>query len=332
MKIRQLGGDIAGWIIDVGKISDDTSFRYQDVFVAGHERAYQIWREQKLADWAQLSQKKIIVLDSISKLDRSETPQILEQCNAHNFAIYQLNDAISEKELRPSLIKFCKSMGLNRAEIHRSQASDGIVSIQVEKHAIGTGYIPYSNKSLSWHSDGYYNGASKRILGMILHCVRDASEGGVNELLDHEIAYIRLRDINPAYVTTLMHKETMTIPENTDERSAYRPPSIGPVFFFNEVSGRLQMRYSARGRNIIWRDDDETTKARALLSEIMADDPMIVRHKLQPGQGVISNNILHNRTKFSHRDDESSTSRLLYRIRYLDAVNATNSNSMEANQ
>jgi alpha-ketoglutarate-dependent taurine dioxygenase len=316
----------------VGKISDSTSFRYQDAFVSGHEDAYDIWREQKLADCAQISQKKIIGISDFPKLGQAETSQILAQCNAHNFAIYQVNDAASEKELRPALIEFCRSLGLNRAEINRSQGSDGIVSIQVEKQAIGSGYIPYSDKSLSWHSDGYYNAASKRIMGMVLHCVREASEGGVNEFLDHEIAYIRLRDTNPAYVTALMHKEAMTIPENRDQRSKYRLPSIGPVFFFDDVSGRLQMRYSARNRNIIWRDDDVTTKARAVLNEIMDDEPMIVRHKLRPGQGIISNNILHNRTKFTNRDDEYSSSRLLYRIRYLDAVRSPESSSIEGTQ
>jgi hypothetical protein len=33
---------------------------------------------------------------------------------------------------------------------------------------------------------------------MILHCMRAAAEGGVNRLLDHEIAYIALRDHDPA--------------------------------------------------------------------------------------------------------------------------------------
>ena len=295
----------------------------------GHEDTYELWREKKLSDRARASQNKIVVLDNFPNLHPSDASQILTQCDAHNFAIYQVNETNSEKGLRPSLIAFCRSLGLKRTENNRSQASDGIVSIQVEKQAIGSGYIPYSDKSLSWHSDGYYNAPSKRIMGMVLHCVRDAIEGGINEFLDHEIAYIRLRDANPAYVTALMHNEAMTIPENTDQRSDYRAPSIGPVFFWDENSGRLQMRYSARSRNIIWRDDAVTTKARAMLNEIMADDPMIVRHKLRPRQGIISNNILHNRTQFTNRDDQSSSSRLLYRIRYLDAVGSPESSSME---
>ena len=33
---------------------------------------------------------------------------------------------------------------------------------------------------------------------MILHCVRPARQGGDNRLLDHEMAYIALRDADPA--------------------------------------------------------------------------------------------------------------------------------------
>lgn len=316
----------------MGNIGCNTLPRYQDIFIPGDDDAYRLWRKQKLADGAQGSQSKLVCFDHLHQPGQTALCRILAQCEAHNFAIYQVSDPGPEKQLRRSLIEFCHSLGLNRAETNRSQGDDGIVSIQVEKQAIGAGYIPYSDKSLSWHSDGYYNAPTKRIKGMVLHCVRDASEGGVNEFLDHEIVYLRLRDANPAYVSALMHDQAMTIPENTDQRSAYRPPSIGPVFFCDAISGRLQMRYSARSRNIIWRDDDLTTRARAMLKEIMADDPMIVRHKLRPGQGIISNNVLHNRTGFSNGAEQSSSSRLLYRIRYLDAVRTPNSNAREESQ
>lgn len=307
-------------MINLNDIQGGVSHCYQDIFLSGNEDAYQVWREHKLAGSAQLNQASIVKLSSFSQPIRMERLQLLKQVEANNFAIYQLEKTESEKQLRSELISFCKSLGLFRPEINRSQARDGIVSIQVEESAIGAGYIPYSSKPLSWHTDGYYNASSKRIKGMVLHCVRDAFDGGANELFNHEIAYIRLRDANPSYITALQHHQAMTIPENKDQRSQYRPPSVGPVFFLDDITGRLQMRYSARGRNIIWRDDRDTMNARALLAEVMNNDPMIVRHKLLPGQGIISNNILHNRTRFTNREEEYSSSRLLYRIRYLDPV------------
>ena len=55
-----------------------------------------------------------------------------------------------------------------------------------------------------------------------------------------------------------------------------------------------------------------------LLSLFQQDSPYIFRHRLEAGEGVISNNALHCRTGFSHEDGEAS--RLLYRARYFDRV------------
>ena len=81
----------------------------------------------------------------------------------------------------------------------------------------GNQYIPYTNKALSWHTDGYYNVLDKQIFGIIMHCVRPAAEGGVNSLLNPENVYIALRDENPAYIEALMHPEAMTIPDNIEK-------------------------------------------------------------------------------------------------------------------
>ena len=78
------------------------------------------------------------------------------------------------------------------------------------------------------------------------------------------------------------------------------------------------MRYSARKKNIRWRDDRTTTAAREFLSEILADESgPILRYDLQPGQGLVSNNVLHNRTTF---EDGPSQKRFLYRARFFDRI------------
>jgi len=45
----------------------------------------------------------------------------------------------------------------------------------------------------------------------LLYCAQDATEGGENQLLDHEIAYILLRDADPRFIEALMHPAAMTI-------------------------------------------------------------------------------------------------------------------------
>jgi hypothetical protein len=44
------------------------------------------------------------------------------------------------------------------------------------------------------------------VRGLILHCVQSAATGGENQLLDHEIAYILLRDENPDHIRALSRR------------------------------------------------------------------------------------------------------------------------------
>jgi alpha-ketoglutarate-dependent taurine dioxygenase len=178
--------------------------------------------------------------------------------------------------------------------------------------------VPYSDRGLDWHTDGYYNEESRRVRAVILHCVQDAKTGGQTAVLDPEIAYIRLRDANPAYTAALEHPLCMTIPANVRGGREVRPAVSGPVFSYDPASGTLQMRFSARKKNIRWRDDRATTAARACLSELLADETgPVLRYDLRPGQGLISNNVLHNRTAF---EDGPSRRRFLYRARFFDRI------------
>lgn len=297
------------------------------VFLPGNDAVYQKWREAKLAKAVLGVDVCPVKLRDLSQPGKSAIIEIASRCANSNMAIYELENAgmcsseNEQKELRTGLKNFCALLGLNDAENNRSQGDDGVVAIKIDNKGVGAGYIPYTNKALSWHTDGYYNASDERIHAMVLHCARDASEGGVNELFDPEIAYIRLRDENPDYIIALMHDQVMRIPENTDTRSAYRAPSVGPVFFLDDVTGALNMRYSARSRNILWRDDRATNGAREMLGEVLAGDPLIVRHKFKPGQGIISNNVLHNRTRFKDADEHNKLAgRLLFRIRYKQRV------------
>jgi hypothetical protein len=147
--------------------------------------------------------------------------------------------------------------------------------------------------------------------------VQNAATGGENALLDPDIAYIRLRDEDPRFITALEHPECMLIPANQGVEGVLRPAVSGPVFSY-DVDGEIHMRYSARKKNIHWRDDEMTRAARGFLSEILADENgPVLRYRLQPGEGLISNNVLHNRTMFN---DGPGPGRLLYRARFFDRV------------
>ena len=90
--------------------------------------------------------------------------------------------------------------------------------------------------------------------------------------------------------------------------------------FSVDDEGALHMRYSARKRNVIWKDDDTTRAAAAALEHLFsAGDAHIYRHRLAPGEGILSNNVLHRREGF--RDDPATGhKRLVYRARYYDRI------------
>ena len=154
---------------------------------------------------------------------------------------------------------------------------------------------------------------------MLLHCMRPAGEGGVNRLLDPEIAYIRLRDSDPGHIEALMHPEAMTIPASVEANGRVRPENVGPVFYVDPRSGALGMRFTARKRNVAWRDDPATRAAVAKLEAILREDPLIVETRMEAGQGLICNNVLHDRTGFAPSND-AGRGRLLYRVRYADRI------------
>jgi alpha-ketoglutarate-dependent taurine dioxygenase len=211
------------------------------------------------------------------------------------------------------------SLGLHRLDGNLCADGDGISAIQVRDQGRHTGYIPYSNRRLSWHTDGYYNPPERRVRAWLLHCVRPAASGGENALLDPELAYIRLRDRDPALVAALMHPRAMTIPANREGGEEWRGEQSGPVFVVDAESGHLHMRYTARKRNIAWRDDAATRAAVAALEALLEDDPHVLRGRLEAGEGLVSNNVLHNRAGFED-DPASGRVRLLYRARYYDRI------------
>jgi alpha-ketoglutarate-dependent taurine dioxygenase len=207
-------------------------------------------------------------------------------------------------------------LGLARLHANPLADVDGISSLEVAPEKSARGYIPYSNRRLLWHTDGYYNAPEQRIRAFVLHCVRPAAAGGENRLLDPEIAYILLRDADPQYVKALSAPDAMTIPANAEEGAVARPAQTGPVFCTD--GGALHMRYTARTRSIEWRPDAATRAATQFLQQLLeAGSPYVFTLRLAGGQGLVCNNVLHDRSAFV---DDLKLGRLVYRARYSDRV------------
>jgi hypothetical protein len=277
---------------------------------------YQRWRDATLASQPRQASELIVDVADPRALSGPEREALLQRCDVANMAIYR-SPVVAEDKAIP--VRLARQLGLHQLDGNWLADEDGISPIAV---AAPSGdrpaFIPYTNRPIKWHTDGYYQPQTRPIRAMVLHCVRPARQGGDTALLNHDVAYIALRDTNPDWVRALMASDAMTIPARLDDDGMARPEQAGPVFMVDALSGKLHMRYTARTRSIVWKDDAATQDAVAFLAGFLASDsPHIFRLRLEAGMGLVCNNVLHDRAGFV---DDPGAPRLLYRARYLDRI------------
>lgn len=278
------------------------------------ESLYLEWKNDKLNNYPRAIEELLVEIEGMASLSRADCAAISAVCARFNMAIYRCQDKSVDRRL---ILEFASRFGLLRLDHHLCANPDGVSELSVAANGVRSDYVPYSNRGLSWHTDGYYNDKPRQINAVLLHCARSADSGGENALLDPEIAYIRLRDEDPRFIEAFENPGCMTIPANENAGGEIRPEISGPVFSY-DVGGRIHMRYSARKKNIRWRDDALTRSARDYLTELLENkSSLVLRYRLQPGEGLISNNVLHNRTAFT---DQPGHHRLLYRARFFDRI------------
>ncbi|MGZ8203865.1 MAG: TauD/TfdA family dioxygenase [Burkholderiales bacterium] len=288
-------------------------------FAPDATQAYLRWRERKLARYPRSAEDLIVEVRDPRNLSDREAEALQRVCRAANMAVYASPLAgVPDKDIPRRL---GARLGLERLHANLLADEDGISSLTAAPSKSARGYIPYSSQRLLWHTDGYYNAPLERIRSFILHCVQPAAAGGDNRLLDHEIAYILLRDADPQFICALCAPEAMTIPANVEQGAEIRAAQAGPVFSTDAADGALHMRYTARTRSIEWRPDETTRAAVRFLNQVLEDSPYVFAVRLAGGQGVVCNNVLHNRSAFTD-DAALGLSRLVYRARYLDRIAA----------
>jgi alpha-ketoglutarate-dependent taurine dioxygenase len=283
-------------------------------FDLGNPGAYRAWREAKLAGYPRRAEDLVVEVRDPRALSAAERDAIRDRLRRANMAVYASRCGSDPDKGIPRALGL--QLGLKRLDPNGLADDDAITSITVRDTAPRGEFVPYTTRAIRWHTDGYYNPPGRRIRAMALHCVRNAAQGGETMLLDHEIAYVLLRDANPDWVRALMRPDAMTIPERTDGAGVEREAQSGPVFSLDQEDGSLHMRYTARTISIRWADDRDTAAAARFMAQSLADEaPFALRLKLEPGMGIICNNVLHTRAAFS---DDPECPRLLYRARYHD--------------
>ena len=258
------------------------------------------WAEEKEKNIPQNNDGIFVNIHDINNVKISEIAKIKETIYKYNSCIYSSKIALKSNN---NLLKFAELVGMRTYDCNNIESNEISTITPLQNNKIN--YIPYTDKSLNWHTDGYYD--RKSIFSWLLHCVHPATQGGENYLLDHELAFreyvLRNDDIN-----NLMAEDTLTIPESKDtsrsEISTY-------IFSFKNHYKKLHMRFSMRKDNI--GISPKAGSAITKLREIIENDcaKYSLTYKLQKNEGIITNNILHGRKAF--KDD--MVKRRLLRIR-----------------
>ena len=249
------------------------------------------WAEEKEKNIPKNINGILVNIHDINNVKTSEITKIKETINKYNSCIYSSKIALKSNT---DLLKFVELVGMRTYDCNNIESSKITTITPIENNKIN--YIPYTDKSLNWHTDGYYD--KKSIFSWLLHCVNPATHGGENYLLDHELVLreyiLRNDDIN-----NLMAEDALTIPESKDtsrsEISTY-------IFSLKNQYKKLHMRFSMRKDNI--GTSAKANSAVIKLKEIIENDcaKYSLTYKLQKNEGIITNNILHGRKAF--KDDK----------------------------
>lgn len=283
-------------------------------FDLNNDAVYEAWRDAKMVDYPTTAEALVVSIADLANPTEAEFEAMMQRLRQTNMVVYAAPENRAQDKHEPEMLGI--RFGLRVPDQNWGADEDGITALQVEEGQWRAGYIPYTNRAIHWHTDGYYNSPTQQVRAVMLHCVRPACEGGENQLLDQDLVYIHLRDENPDFIRALMGEDVMMIPANIKNGQELRPDRPGPVFSVDE-QGAMHMRYTARARNVVWSDDALVQEAKACLEAFIEDTPYQMHHTLQSGQGLISNNVLHNRSAFTESEE---CKRLLYRLRFYSRV------------
>ncbi|RAU23381.1 taurine catabolism dioxygenase TauD [Paramagnetospirillum kuznetsovii] len=275
--------------------------------------AYGRWRDAKVADQPAAVGDLVVAVSAISAPTSSERAALRDRIGRWSMAVYAESPQRGRDD-KAALKALAAGFGLSSIDANQLADDDGVTPLAVHREGARSRYIPYTERPITWHTDGYYNTPGRTVRSLLLHCASPAAHGGANRLMDVEMLYILLREEDPDLIRVLMAPDAMTIPGN-DEEGMRRPATVGPVFSV-DAGGHLHMRYTARARNVEW-SEAARPAAEAIRRHLDAPSPYIFEHILQAGQGLIANNPLHTREPFT---DDPARPRLLYRARYHERI------------
>ncbi len=276
---------------------------------------YLHWRDEKLASAITNIKDCLVEINNPLQLTTAERSHIRQLADSNNFALFEIQ---TPQNYIDTIIRINQQFGLIDHDQHLYAKNHGLSEISISNHKNQSEFIPYTDKAIGWHTDGYYNAVENRIRAFSLFCVRPAANGGENQWIDPQMAYLLLKEQNSEVTDALSHPQAMSIPEHVVDGMVRRKKSTGPVFFHDQKSGELYMRYTQRKKNIEFYNSNEIKQAVEALDQFLASNTdHHFTYTMNANQGMLCNNILHKRMKFT---DDANNPRVLLRGRYFNRI------------
>ncbi len=283
----------------------------------GQSTAYLQWREHRLqlqSDWR--NTEPLALSPALNTTADAQSLSILcEQVRDYGFAVYQWTR--TSADINNDVARLYAGLSLTTTDSGVVSDKNGLSLLSDMSGTPRGRFIPYTSRAMGWHSDGYYNAPEKALRCFTLHCVQPAAQGGELSLLDDHLLLIALADENPGMVALLSSKNAMTIPANKDDVGHDRPDRATAVLF-NHADGSPGTHFTTRTTNIRWQSTDTMAAARRMTELIDQHKDWHYTVRLQPGQGIVTRNILHRREAFT--DSSGAPPRQMLRGRFLQAV------------
>ena len=283
--------------------------------VIDSQNDYLHWRDKKLASAITNIKDCLVEINNPLQLTFAEKSRIKQLTDSNNFALFEI-----QKPNNPigTIISLNQQFGLVDHDQHLYAKNHGLSQISVSNNKNQSEFIPYTDKAIGWHTDGYYNAIENRIRAFSLFCVQPAASGGENKWIDQQMVYLLLREQNSEITDALSHPQAMSIPAHVVDGVTRRKKSVGPIFFIDQNSSELYMRYTQRKKHIELYSSTEVKQAVETLDQVLASDSdHHFCHTMKANQGMLCNNVLHKRMKFT---DDTKHPRMLLRGRYFNRI------------
>ena len=281
----------------------------------GHSSRYHLWRSEQLQQQAQLQQFQpgFHPLDDQinSAHNRAQFETMCQQVQDSGFTLYEWTTNSDNARARECALH--QYLGLIDADTGVISGTDNLSLLEDKTGTRTSRFIPYSNRAMNWHTDGYYNAVDQQVRCFSLYCIEQAASGGALTLMKNELLLIALYDTNPEWVTELTHPQAMLLPGNTDDEGHHRPDRSAPVLSaFSD--GTLNTRFTTRTRNIHWHSAAVKAAAESATRLITDSTHWHTQVRLEQNQGIITRNMLHRREAFI--DEQPQARRQILRGRY----------------